>query len=213
MKNVKCPPLLCIRIPIHRVILTAASKYFAAALASNSQEDNESEIILQNTDGRTVKAIVDFCYTGHINLTEKNVEEFMKIASNVELDLLVEKCCRFYRDKLSPSNSISTLMIADKYNILELRRNAFDVICDSFETLPLTDIQSLDHRVLLEILKCDKIQASEELMFKRLLEWFHNKESERKQRMPQLLESIRLEYIPSQVCFVTSLQYINFTKT
>lgn len=71
--------------------MVAASKYFTAAFAPNYQESQKEEFVLEGTDGIVVKAIVD-----GIDLTAENVGNFLSIASSVELDLLEERCGRFY---------------------------------------------------------------------------------------------------------------------
>lgn len=58
-------------ISIQHAILTAASEYFSASPRSNFQEGGETEFTLDGTDGETVKAIVDFCYTG-ISIHERH---------------------------------------------------------------------------------------------------------------------------------------------
>lgn len=93
-------------------------------------------------------------------------------------------------------------MVADKYDFAGLRQRGLDVVCGKFEMLPTVEFQRLDQRLLQEILKSDKIQAAEEFVLKRLLEWFENEEEERRQYMPKLLKLIRLELFPSQVCFI-----------
>lgn len=183
--------------------MTATSKYFSAALGPNFEEGRKNEFVLDDTDGETVKVIVDFCYTGHINLSEESAAKFLAIASSIELELLEKKCIRFYNDKLSVTNAVGSLMIADKYNAFDLRQRAFGLICESLEKVPTTDIQQLDYRLLRELLESDKIQATEALVFERLLQWFQNKESEREQYLPGLLKMIRLEYIPPQVRLFT----------
>lgn len=198
----QCIGKLVSRVSIHRAVLTASSKYFAAALGPNFREGNQSEFILDGIDGAMVKSIVDFCYSGRIDLSEGNVDQFLAIASSREFDLLEEKCWIFYAEKLSITNAVNTLMIADRYSNLISRQKAFDVVCESFETLPETDIQQLEHRLLLEILKCDEIQATEECVLQRVLKWFQIEMGEREQHMPELLKLIRLEYIPLQVRFV-----------
>lgn len=117
------------RVPIHRVVLTAASKYFLALLGPNFEEGSKTEFVLDDTDGETFKAIVDFCYTGRINLTEENVTKYLAIASSVQFDLLEEKCWQFYAANLIVANSVSTLIVAEKYSNADLRRKAFDLIC------------------------------------------------------------------------------------
>lgn len=165
----------------------------------NFEEGIQKEIILDDINGETIKAIVDFCYTGRINITEENAEQLMAISSSIEFDLLGERCCKFYLEKLSAHNAVDTLLIADKYNEFDLRLQTLNFICESLEMVPSTDVQRLNYRLLREILQSDNIQATEEFVFKRLCEWFENNGAEREIYMPQLLRLIRLENIQTKV--------------
>lgn len=182
--------------------MTAASKYFAASLGANFVEGNHDEFIMDDTDGETIQMIIDFCYTGNIDLTHENVDKLMTIASSVQLDLLEEKCRHFYMAHLSSDNAVNTLTIADKYSMVDLRRRAFNRICESFESVPSTKFQKIDDRLLRELLKCDTVNATEEMIFNRLYEWFEYSEGDRLQHMPELLKLIRLKHISSKVNFV-----------
>lgn len=124
-------------------------------------------------------------------LNSKNSEE--QIAY-----LLQEKYCGHRISTLNVSNAVKILNDADKYNLLDIRHRSLDVICASFDTIPSTDIQQIDHRCLEQILKSDKIQATEELVFKRLMEWYERDRIERRKLMANLLKCIRLQHISGQ---------------
>lgn len=95
-------------------------------------------------------------------------------------------------------------MAADKYSDANLRQKAFDLICSSFEKVSSDYIQKLDYRMLQEVLKCDRLNATEELVCNRLVEWFQNNENDRDQYMAELLKLIRLERLSHQVRFATN---------
>lgn len=201
------------RFPIHCIVLAAASKYFMAVFAPNYQESKKEEFVLEGTDAIMVKAIVDFCYTGRIDLTAENLRKFLTIASSVELDLLEGRCRRFYRDTLDVKNSVSTMMVADRYSYTDLRQQAFDIVCAGFEKVAATEILKLDHRFMRDLLNCDKIQANEDTVFMRLFDWSQIQEKERSQYMPEMLALIRLKHITPQVSFdtrVSSISLANF---
>lgn len=168
--------------------MNAASKYFADLLGPNFQEGKPKEFVLDDSDGPTIKTVVNFCYTGNIDLSEENAEKCLKIASDVEIDFLEKKCRQFYSKKLNVDNSVSILMIADKYRIGDLRQRAFNLVCEKFEIVSTTDIQKLNHSLLVELLKCNKILESGDLCAQRLLDWFQSDEVERGVYMPQLLK-------------------------
>lgn len=190
--------------------MTAASKYFTASLGPNFREANHKEFVLDDTDGDTVKMIVDFCCTGHINLTEENINNIVTIASSVELDFLEEKCRQFLSDNLNINNSLETLLIADSYSIL--RQQAFQFICEAFESIPSTKIQKFDYALFEELLKCNDVDATEEMIFNRLLEWFSKSEDDRKDHMPKFLKLIRLEHFAPQVKRTFKINVLNRHK-
>lgn len=183
---------------IHAFVLAASSKHFTARLEPHFQDSKKDEFLLKGTDGETVKAIVDFCYSGCINLTEQNVSKFMAIASSVDIDLLEEKCRRFYSDNLGVTNCIEALMVA---NSDELRQRALDIVCGNFGLLPASKINKLNGPLLHEILMSNKMHLAEDSVFQRLVEWFQCNEDERSQYMPELLKLIRLERAKPEVSF------------
>lgn len=193
------------RFPIDRNVLSAASEYIAASLGSNFQENRKSEFVLNGADGETVKTIVDYCYTGKINLDGENVGRFLAIASSYELDLLERKCRRYYERNLSLNNCVEALMIADKYSHADLRQKALKFVSGSFENVPATDVHKLDPRIFQDLLKSEKIQATEELVFTRLMEWFHSNEVDHKTFMSQLLKLIRLDLMTEKVLSTTDI--------
>lgn len=177
-----------------------------------SDESVQSELVLYETDGDNVRVIVDFCYTGHINLTEKNAETFLSIAQSFEFDLLERECLRFYAGQLSVNNFEDTLLIADKFNNAELREHVINFLCECFESVSLTDVQRLGFSSLHRLLECEKIQATEELIFKRVMEWFQKDQADRRKYMNQLLKLIRLQHVAQEVGFADmfSIEFSHF---
>lgn len=196
------------RFSIHRDVLTACSKYFASLLGPKFEGHTHNEFILADTDGETVKMIVDFCYTGRILLTEDNVNHLLTIASNLELDMLELECRRFYEGNLSVTNAIDAWTVADKYDYVDLKQRAMHFAVEKFETMPPTEIQTLDHRLLQELLKHEKIGLAEENIFNRLVMWYENAEIEREPHMPELLQLIRLKHLSMQVRFTDNSVHI-----
>lgn len=52
------------RVQAHRIVLSAASPYFAAMFTGSLREVNESEITLQEVDGDSLYQLIQYCYTG-----------------------------------------------------------------------------------------------------------------------------------------------------
>jgi len=55
------------RIPAHRLVLSAASDYFAAMFTNDVREATMEEIKMSDVDPDAMAAIVNYAYTGMLN--------------------------------------------------------------------------------------------------------------------------------------------------
>lgn len=60
------------RIPAHRIILSAASDYFAAMFTSDVREANQNEIRLKDVDPEALVALVHYMYSGKYTLNKRS---------------------------------------------------------------------------------------------------------------------------------------------
>ena len=56
------------RLPAHRLVLSAASDYFAAMFTNDVREATMEEIKMKDVDPDALAAIVNFAYTGNLKL-------------------------------------------------------------------------------------------------------------------------------------------------
>lgn len=177
------------------MILCTASDFFHAMLMSDFEESNRSEFVIDTEDGETVRAIVDFCYTGRIELSEETVDDIIAVSSFYQIDRLQKKCCAFLRATLCVSTAWKTYLIADEFSLTDIRQEAFDLICANLDAIPTSDIQRIDYKVFKRVLGCEVVRASEETIFDRLMQWYEHNKVEREKCMAELLNCIRLQYI------------------
>lgn len=187
-----------LRYPISRAFLCAASEYFAKLLASNFADSKCTEFVVDVVGGDIVQAMVGFCYTGRIEISQGNVDELIETAAFYQIELLKQKCIQFQCDALIVSNAVQTLVAADKYSLSYIRAEAFELICESLESIPSADIQPINHRILHELLICDMLQSSEDNIFKQLMDWYEYEKASREKFMTPLLQCIRLDHINGQ---------------
>lgn len=157
----------------------------------------EKNILLKHIDGPTLKIILDFIYTGHIEITGDNVDAVIAAASSMELIAIEEICGKFWVANLSNENCVDIYLSADKYNLMDLRSKALNFISKNFEAVPI--IRQIDDQNFEKIIKHDKITAAETIVLDRLVEWINRNESKSVKVVADLLKSIRLECIPNKV--------------
>lgn len=189
------------RVEIHRVILAAMSNYFERNLGNTS---DEIEVVLDGVDGKFINEIVSFSYTGNIDIRQENVRELLDFATNYEFKLLHEKCVEFCVHQLGANNCIQWFAYADKKNIEDLRRNAFQMICANFENISPSDMCELGFENFKEIIETGDNMAREECIFDRMVQWIQFDALGRSGYAFELLQCIRLKHIPEKVQFHTT---------
>lgn len=188
------------------------SDYYSDLLGPNFKEGKPIDTELSDSNIETLKAIVDFCYTGNINLTKDNIENVLHVASLIVCDLLVAECEKFLSKKLSDENCRQFLIIANKYDCESVRKEAINMICEFFENVPLEDIQKLDNILLLDLLNHAEMKSNGDLCAIHLLNWFGFDEVERSKYMPELLKAVQLKQVSAEVCITSDLIIPTLTK-
>lgn len=195
-------------IPVHRLILSAASDYLSTILHIKAED---RELIksheIPDTDGAYLKMIVDFCYTGIVVLTESNVYRLLDIAKPLQLIDLIIDCGKFLKNNLRDENCINVWTLAETFEPLkDVAEAAFKHAETNFFEVPDTNgFLALDTEHMKTLLNSDDLEVySEEEVFDALLKWVNFNHEARKYDVAGLLASIRLNQLTPQVCI-----YIN----
>lgn len=179
--------------------MAAASQYFEALLGQKFKEGKEDDVTLEGIDGRTLKMIIDFCYTGRINVSDENIDDIILAASSMELVMLERKCSDFWAKRLRFENWVDIYIKADKYSLTDLKAKIFQLICDHFERVPADDLVHVDQCFFRDLMKYERIQVPEQLLFTRFQQWIAYEPIERTKYANEFIKFIRLEHLAGQV--------------
>ncbi|VDL75790.1 unnamed protein product [Nippostrongylus brasiliensis] len=91
----KSEPTAPTSVRAHKNVLAAASPYFRETLSSDSyMESKEIRIVVKDTDCKTLGLLVDYMYTGRLDINEKNVWALFGAAKILRLDSVRSGCTR-----------------------------------------------------------------------------------------------------------------------
>ena len=72
----------------HKVILAATSSFFNSVFSLN--QHNHPLIYLRGVKTDQMKAVLDFLYSGVVNVTEDGVEDFLEVANDLKIEGLMD---------------------------------------------------------------------------------------------------------------------------
>jgi len=90
------------RLEAHRIVLCAASPFFNNALNSDMKEKKEGVIRLEETSKAVMEEVLEYLYTGHVDINDRNVFNLFKIADYLIVPSLKEQSSDFILRTLSP---------------------------------------------------------------------------------------------------------------
>ncbi|XP_023313623.1 protein maternal effect lethal 26-like [Trichogramma pretiosum] len=117
-------------IPAHRLMLATASPVFRALFSQDDTFLNKIEIVnMKDVSYETAEEMLRFIYTGTIESHEITlIIDLLVTAVKYQLEELKNECERILSSLLSPENAVDIINVADKCNMISLKKNAADFL-------------------------------------------------------------------------------------
>ncbi|XP_015109611.1 kelch-like protein 5 [Diachasma alloeum] len=182
------------RFPAHRLVLSAGSEYFSAMFTSSLRESGQTEVELREVDPDALWALIQYCYTGCIELREDCVETLLATASLLQIDAVVKACCQFLIKQLHPSNCLGIRMFADTQGCSHLLNVAHTYTTEHFmEVMKNQEFLLLSADDVAKLIESDDLNIpSEEIVFRALISWLEHDLEIRRKDASRLLGLVRL---------------------
>ena len=185
------------RLKAHRVVLCAASPFFFNALNSDMKEKKEGVIRLEGTSKAVMEEVLEYLYTGHVDIDEDNALNLLAASDYFLIPSLTTLCVRVILQALSLSSCIAAYYTAMKYRCEELQKGAKDFILANFVAVAETeDFLNLSSKQVEEWISSDEIIVEgEEDVFQVVVRWMERNECQ-KDNFFELFRHIRCIYLP-----------------
>ncbi|KAM9049851.1 kelch-like protein 1 isoform 2-T2 [Megaptera novaeangliae] len=184
-----------------RLVLSSVSDYFAAMFTSDVCEAKQEEIKMEGIDPNALWDLVQFAYTGCLELKEETIENLLAAASLLQLPQVVEVCCHFLMKLLHPSNCLGIRAFADAQGCIELMKVAHSYTMENImEVMRNQEFLLLPAEELHKLLASDDVNVpDEETIFHALMMWVKYDMQRRCNDLSMLLAFIRLPLLPPQI--------------
>ena len=178
----------------HKNVLSAASPFFVKLLQNEMREKDEGVIRFEDISGLILADVLEFIYTGSVEVNETNAKNLIIAAEYLLIEGLKTRSGRFLEQQITCSNCISTFRFAEKYRCEELVANSTMFILDDFASVAESE-EFLNQKAeeVEKWISSDEIRlATEEDVLKIILNWIEHDKSERKDKFKKLFGQVRL---------------------
>ena len=195
----------------HSIVAAANSPYIQQCLENNikcdtSLVDNNSTFCFQIADvnKNVLSKIVEYFYTGDIEITIADVTDLLLAATVLQIDCLIDKSYDIVHKTLCIENYASFIQFGINNNFIKLLGICHTFICDNFPNfLSTNEVSKLDVELLISIITEDGCRAeNEDMILDAVVKWLQsNSEGVTTEIVERLIDCVRFEHCTSQTVY------------
>ncbi|XP_074859282.1 actin-binding protein IPP isoform X2 [Carettochelys insculpta] len=185
---------------VHRVVLAASSPYFAALFLGGMKESSKDVVHILGVDAGIFQLLLDFIYTGVVNVGENNVQELIVAADMLQLTEVVDLCCAFLKGQIDPLNCIGLFQFSEQIACPDLQEFTENYIHAHFlEVQSGEEFLALTKDQLIKILRSEELAIEDEYqVFTAAMQWILKDLGRRKKHVVEVLDPVRFPLLPPQ---------------
>ncbi len=189
-------------VSAHKSVLAACSPYFYA-MFTGFEESRRDRVTLSQIDPDALATLVDYVYTGQVDVTEENVQMLLTVANILQLDDVRDGCCEFLQSQLHPTNCLGIKAFANLHGCVELHAQAVNFIeCRFAEVLDCDEFVQLNHEQVIELIRSDGINvSSEEKVYESVLAWAEHDPETRRKHLSDVMAHVRFPLMDKEYIF------------
>lgn len=208
--------------PVHRLVMAASSNYFLAMFGSREafREQGRDRVELAGVSPAALGALVDFVYSGRIDIDDANVEDLLPAADQLQIPDVKEACCEYLGSRLHPANVLGIRHFADLHGCPDLKE-ASDVFVDAHfqQVIAGDEFLKLPAEAVANLISSDSaVLMAEEAVLEAVIAWVNHRQDddvdnedikdkeERLAKLPELLKCVKLPLLPRHYLLGTVFQ-------
>ncbi|KAJ5067938.1 hypothetical protein M0811_12745 [Anaeramoeba ignava] len=192
----------------HKSILSSRSDYFKSLFNSKMKEYQENKLILKDVSSPILFPILNYLYSGKIEINLENAIEILIFSSKYLIDELIETCSNFIKNNLQIETVVDILKLSESRNLNQLIDYSYQFILENFEEFIKTSFfLELEENHLNSILSNDEIATDEFEIFELIIKWGKHKSNINEEK------EIEKEKLQNQISnIIHKIRFIDFSK-
>ena len=176
-------------------MLAASSPYFKASFSNQFQEAISARVTMRDMSPWIMKRILDYIYTGQLDITVDNAQDYLRIGHMLHYPDIVDVCCELLCEHLHIDNCIGIKEYAGLFGCQALERDAHRYVLEHFVELAdkSEELLELSFDSLKAYLFDDRLDIPKELVIWRAIKrWVLHDVDRRKSQLLSLISCMRL---------------------
>ncbi|KAJ5079849.1 ankyrin repeat ph and sec7 domain containing protein secg-related [Anaeramoeba ignava] len=198
----------------HKSILSSRSQYFKTLFKSKMKEYQENKLILKDVSSSILSSILNYLYSGKIEINLENVVEILIFSLKYLIDELIEISSNFIKKNFQIESIIDILKLSESMNLNQLLDSSYQFILENFEEFIKTPFfLELEENHLNSLLSSDQILSNEFEIFQSIIKWGKYKSNINQQTQIQKLDKEEKEKLQNQISnIIDKIRFIDFPK-
>ncbi|CAH1783105.1 unnamed protein product [Owenia fusiformis] len=194
----------------HRNVLAACSPYFDSMLKINRVAKEHLSVTCTNHE--IFELLLDYMYTGSVQIHNNNVRELLKLANHFLISNLRSYCGDYLEQSMDHTNCFSIKELASKSGLNKLLENSENFIKQNWSQIILQNEILEFTQSQLEIFMRNSELLSEEEKFRIILSWVKTNVKQRDTILIPLLAKIDWAKINPGIILSTLQEDLTFTQ-
>lgn len=187
-------------INVHKAVLAACSDYFHVMLTGSMRESREGLVELKGVSCTGLQVVVDFAYSGVLELDSDNVEEVLAAATHLQVTDAVDLCSRYLEAAITIENCVDILNLTELYSLEHTREETRKFILERFEVFAESEhYYKLTSTQMASLLSENCLRVmSEYRLFELVLKWIAFDKANRESSVADLMRNVRLPLLSGE---------------
>ena len=155
---------------------------------------------INDFEGKTIEAIIEFIYTGKIDIDISNVLRLLGAANFLQVDDIEKICLEFCATCMTVDNCLDIMINFEKYNNLSYFQFIYQFISNNFEKIIEKDsFKELSKDQVMSLLSSvDRNTMEEATLYSAIINWVRH-DSNRENKFLSLFQTLDFQKLPPEL--------------
>nr|XP_026690605.1 kelch-like protein 12 isoform X2 [Ciona intestinalis] len=159
-------------IRANKMVLSCYSEYFNAMFNTELDEKYKDDVEVHGVEPESFEKLVDFMYTGKININTNNVCELLAVCDYLQVLAVKELCIRYLSKMMSPQNCITIQVLADRFTIPQITEQFNKCFVTNYQQVVSSKhFKKLSKDDVIKLLQSTHGKVSSDLLYKAVMNW------------------------------------------